>query len=94
MPQQGKRVFNIDPPAFPNAIMRRAKTLPRREQWARQAPTESLTPIPELENSLGYKRRIGSLQMTSALALTADVNGRKADTLPFRIQNVVIWPRH
>ena len=53
MPQQGKRVFNIDPPASPNAIMRRAKPLPRREQWTRQVPTESLTPIPELENSLG-----------------------------------------
>jgi hypothetical protein len=38
---------------FPNAIMRRIIPLPRREQWARQVSTESLTPIPELENSLG-----------------------------------------
>jgi hypothetical protein len=36
MLQRGKRVFNIDPPTSPNAIMRRAKPLPRREQWTRQ----------------------------------------------------------
>ncbi len=34
---RSKRVFNIDPPTSPNAIMRRAETLPRREQWTRQA---------------------------------------------------------
>ncbi len=36
MPHRGKRVFNIDLPTSPNAIMRRAKPLPRREQWTRQ----------------------------------------------------------
>ena len=48
MPQQGKRVFNIDPPASPNAIMRRAKPLPRREQWTRQAHHGELDPNPRL----------------------------------------------
>jgi len=37
MLQRGNRVFNIDPPTSPNAIMRRAEPLPRREQWIRQA---------------------------------------------------------
>ncbi len=36
MLHRGKRVFNIDPPTSPNAIMRRARPLPRREQWTRQ----------------------------------------------------------
>ena len=63
MPQQGKRVFNIDPPTFPNDIMRRVKPLPRREQWTRQVPTESLTPIPELENSLGHERTPGNREL-------------------------------
>ncbi len=50
----GKRVFNIDPPTSPNAIMRRAKA-PTAERTVEPAEisTESLTPTPELENSLG-----------------------------------------
>lgn len=32
IPHQGKRVFNIDPPTFSNAIMQGAETLLRREQ--------------------------------------------------------------
>ncbi len=63
MPKQGKRVFNIDLPTFPNAIMRRVILLPRREQWARQVSTESLTQIPELENSLGYKQTLRSIKI-------------------------------
>ena len=54
MPYFGKR-FSIDPLTSPNAIMRRAKPLTRREQWNRQHIKESLTPIPKLENSLGQK---------------------------------------
>ncbi len=37
MLQRSKRAFNIAPPTSPNAIMRRAETLPRRKQWTRQA---------------------------------------------------------
>ena len=37
MSHRGKRVFDIDPPTSPYAIMRRAAPLPRREQWTRQA---------------------------------------------------------
>ena len=36
VPLQGERVFNIDPPSSPNAIMRRAAPLPRRKQWTRR----------------------------------------------------------
>lgn len=36
MLHRGKRAFNIDPPTSPGAIMRRAQTLPRREQWTRR----------------------------------------------------------
>ena len=48
MLQQGNRVFNIDPPTSPNAIMRRAETLPRREQWIRQVRHGELDSIPRI----------------------------------------------
>ena len=68
MLQRGNRVFNIDPPTSPNAIMRRAEPLtpscggpsPYRGENSGSDRhiniKESLTSNPELENSLGRKR--------------------------------------
>lgn len=43
---KGKRGFNIDLPASQNAIMRRAVSLPRREQWTRQEQYGELDTYP------------------------------------------------
>ena len=48
MPYFGKHLFNIDPPTSPYAIMRRAKPLPRREQWNRLAHQGELDPDPRV----------------------------------------------
>ena len=53
MPQSGNRVFNIDPPTSSNAIMRRLNTYGENSDPGKDA-TESLTPRPELENSLSH----------------------------------------
>ena len=54
-------VFNIDPPTLPNAIMRRAKPLPRREQWNRlEQNTTELDPSPRIrEQNTALSRHVG-----------------------------------
>jgi len=64
MPQHGKRVFNIDPPASPNAIMRRAKPQPRREQWTRQAHHGELDPNPRIREQPQLLCNISSAPFT------------------------------
>ena len=57
MPNRAKRVSHIDPPASSYAIMRRAS--PYRRENSEPGITESLTPNPELENSLDPKETWG-----------------------------------
>ena len=61
MPARAKRALHIDPPTSPSAIMRRA--CPYRgenhgpgKELQKENFTESLTPDPELENSLQRER--------------------------------------
>ena len=49
-----KRVFNIDPPTSPNAMMRRATPYRGENSGPGRYVTGSLNPIPELENSIGF----------------------------------------
>ena len=59
-----KRASHIDPPkSSPCATMRRAFQRPNAERTVGSAGkfTESLTPDPELENSLGLEGRLLSL---------------------------------
>lgn len=62
MPARAKRASHIDPPTSPSAIMRRA--CPYRgenhgpgKDFKKRNFTESLTPDPELENSLGQQQK-------------------------------------
>ena len=57
MLERAKRASHIDPPKLPGAIMRRAFQRPSAERTVGSAGkfTESLTPDPELENSLGQE---------------------------------------
>jgi hypothetical protein len=53
MLERAKRASHIDPPASSYAIMRRARLTAERTLNPARMFTESLTPGPELENSLG-----------------------------------------
>ena len=55
MLERAKRASHIDPPASSYAIMRRARPTAKRTMDPARIFTESLTPRPELENSLGQK---------------------------------------
>ena len=82
MLQRGNRVFNIDPPTSPNAIMRRAELLPRREQWIRQAHQGELdlTPRvreqPRLSSDIGYSHQIRPLLALKRTLITTQLDVR------------------
>jgi hypothetical protein len=67
MLRRGNRVFNIDPPTSPNAIMRRAKPLPRREQWIGQAHQGELDTNPRVREQPQPKADSGLVDGSEAL---------------------------
>ena len=75
MLERAKRASHIDPPKLPGAIMRRAFQRPNAERTVGSAGkfTESLTPDPELENSLGRLRTFDLLADMSLVESAAEV---------------------